>query len=122
MSYGKRKDFYHSKVWKKVRLNVWRKQNCLCYSCGLPVYVDKLSEWIPKEKRRTGIVHHIEHLTEANLSDDSITLDESNLIGVCKYCHEMKFHNRSTATREDVQFDENGQLIKREPMKREDLK
>lgn len=113
MSYGTRKAFYQSKVWKKVRLNVWRKQNCLCYLCGLPVYVDKLSQWIPKEQRRTGIVHHIEHLTEENIFDERITLDESNLIGVCKECHEKKCHNKSKATREGLIFDENGNLIKK---------
>ena len=58
MSYGIRKDFYQSKAWKQVRKNVWIKQNLLCSICNRPVYVDGLSEYLPKEKRRPGIVHH----------------------------------------------------------------
>lgn len=121
MSQGNRRNFYHSKVWKKVRLNVWRKQSCLCYFCKLPVYVDGLSEYLPKWKRRTGIVHHIEPLTERNIFDDNITINEDNLIGVCKECHEQKCHSHSRGLRNDYDFDENGDLIKREPMKREDF-
>ena len=51
MSYGIRKDFYNSKAWKTVRKNVWIKQNLLCNRCHKPVYVDGLSDYIPKDKR-----------------------------------------------------------------------
>ena len=113
MSSGARKQFYNSKVWKQVRLNVWRRQNLLCYSCGLPVYIDKLSDYIPKEKRRRGIVHHIEHLTEENVFDNEISLDESNLVGLCIECHN-KTHSEGTSIREGLTFDENGNLIKQD--------
>lgn len=33
------------------------------------------------------IVHHIEHITPANIHDDSITLNENNLMLVCRDCH-----------------------------------
>ena len=52
MSYGIRKDFYNSKVWKRVRKNIWLKQNCLCARCKLPCYVDGISDYLPKEERR----------------------------------------------------------------------
>ena len=106
-----RKDFYNSKLWRKVRLNVWRKQNLLCASCGLPVYVDKLSDYIPKEKRRKGIIHHIEHLTEQNFLNPSISLDESNLVGLCLSCHNA-IHGEQPI-REDLTFDEEGNLVKK---------
>ena len=112
MSSGNRKKFYNSKLWKKIRLNIWRKQHLLCAICGLPVYVDKLSDYIPKENRRRGIVHHKEHLTEQNVFDDNISIDESNLIGVCLECHNNKCHNQSTSTRGGLLFDEEGNLIK----------
>ena len=67
MSYGIRKDFYNSKAWKIVRKNIWIKQNLLCNRCKKPVYVDGLSEWIPKENRRTGIVHHKIYLDNSNI-------------------------------------------------------
>ena len=112
MSYGSRKDFYNSKAWKRVRKTVWLKQNLLCNRCHKPVYVDKLSEWIPKRDRRTGIVHHKEYLTDVNVYDDNISLNEENLEGICKECHE-KEHHKDVSTRENYMFDENGNLIPR---------
>lgn len=114
MSYGARADFYHSKAWKQVRKNVWLKQNCLCAICNKPVYVDGISEYIEKGSRRIGIVHHKEHLNDTNLYDDSITLDENNLVGVCKECHE-KIHHIDVVTRAEYQFDENGGLVAHTP-------
>jgi len=113
MSYGIRKDFYQSKAWKQVRKNVWIKQNLLCFNCGKPVYVDGLSDYLPKEKRRTGIVHHKIWLDNNNIEDDNITLNEDNLIGICLDCHN-KIHSVSSSTRKEVKFDEEGNLIKRE--------
>ena len=112
MSYGVRKDFYHSKAWKTSRKSIWLKQNCLCGICMKPVYVDGISEWIPKEQRRTGIVHHIEELTNSNIYNDNITLGEDNLIGVCKECHES-IHHQDIATRKGYTFDDYGNLIKK---------
>ena len=113
MSYGIRSKFYKSKLWKQVKNNIWLKQDCRCALCNKPVYVDGISEYIDKEHRRTGIVHHIEHLTEYNLTDDSIAIDENNLIGVCKDCHE-KEHHIDISTRKDYTFDEYGNLVKRD--------
>ena len=112
MSYGVRKDFYNSKVWKTVRKNVWLKQSLLCNKCGKPVYVDGISAWLPKEKRRIGIVHHKIYLDNLNINNPNITINEDNLIGVCKECHEQE-HHQTIVTREDLMFDENGDLIKR---------
>ena len=115
MSYGVRKDFYNSKLWKQVRKNIWIKQNLLCANCYKPVYVDGISDYIPKEKRRTGIVHHKIWLDETNINDDNITIDEKNLIGVCKECHE-NIHHADMSCRKDVMFDEEGNLIPRQKM------
>ena len=112
MSKGTRSAFYKSKVWNDVRKTIWLKQNLLCAICNKPVYVDGLSEYIPKGNRRTGIVHHKEFLNELNIYDDNITINEDNLIGVCKECHE-EIHHQDIAKRNDVMFDENGNLIKR---------
>ena len=114
MSYGIRKDFYNSKAWKLVRKNVWLKQNLLCSRCHKPVYVDGISEWIPKEQRRTGIVHHKIYLDNSNVYDDSISLDEDNLEGVCKWCHEHECHNLNISTRSEYKFDDEGNIVPRE--------
>ena len=121
MSYGARKDFYHSLVWKRVRKNIWLKQSCLCAICGKPCYVDGISKWIPKDQRRVGIVHHIEHLNSHNIYDDNITINEDNLQGVCIDCHN-KIHDEqkkfwetySRGARKDYMFDEEGNLIPRQ--------
>lgn len=110
MSYGVRKEFYQSKAWKDCRKEVWLKQNLLCGICNRPVYVDGISPYTPKKNRRTGIVHHIEHLNDNNVYDDNVTLNINNLIGVCKECHE-KEHHTDVATRKGYSFDEYGNLI-----------
>lgn len=112
MSYGERKKFYKSKLWEKVKTQVWLKQYCVCAICGTPVYVAGINDYIPKSKRITGIVHHKEHLNDINVNDYNITCNEDNLIGVCKYCHEHICHNDGT-TRDEYTFDENGNLIER---------
>ena len=110
MSYGVRKDFYNSKVWKRVRKNIWLKQNCLCARCKLPCYVDGISDYLPKEQRRKGIVHHKIYLDDINVYDDEITLNEDNLEGICIDCHNREHFD--TSTRKEYKFDENGNLIK----------
>ena len=112
MSYGIRKDFYQSKVWKTVKNNVWLKQDLLCNRCHKPVYVSGLSEYLPRSKRRTGIVHHKIYLDNTNIYDENITLNEDNLEGICKDCHE-KEHHQDQVTRKEYKFDENGNLIKK---------
>ena len=110
MSYGIRKKFYHSKAWEDVRKTIWLKQNLLCNRCHRPVYVDGISDYIPKEKRLIGIVHHKEYLNESNISDMNITLNPDNLEGLCKDCHE-KEHARGQGIRKGYRFDENGNLV-----------
>ena len=110
MSYGARKDFYQSKAWKDCKKEVWLRQNLLCGKCRKPVYVDGLSPYIEKGNRRTGIVHHIEHLDNENVYDDSISLNPDNLIGLCKDCHE-KEHHIDIAVRNGYTFDEYGNLV-----------
>lgn len=113
MSYREQnRSFYKSKAWNNVKNNVWLKQNLLCARCGKPVYVSGISDYIPKEKRTKGIVHHKIHLDGINVYDDNIALNEDNLEGLCIDCHN-KEHNPITSTREEYEFDEEGNLIKK---------
>lgn len=102
-------DVYKSKAWKRVRLSVCLRQGCLCARCSRPVYVDGISQWIPKEKRLKGIVHHKEYLTNDNYTDDSVAYNDENLELLCIDCHNRE-HNLK-ALRKDVTFDENGDLV-----------
>ena len=112
MSYGTRQTFYKSKLWKDVKKGIWLKQNLLCANCNRPVYVDGLSNWIPKENRIKGIVHHKIHLDDMNVYDDTIALDENNLVGLCIDCHNS-IHNPIASVRDEYEFDEYGNLIKK---------
>lgn len=112
MSYGIRSKFYHSKAWKDIKKSIWLKQNLLCNRCHKPVYVDGLSDYIPKENRRTGIVHHKIYLDDTNVYDDGIALNEENLEGICKDCHEIE-HSKKDTTRDGYIFDETGMLVKK---------
>jgi len=109
---SQRLSFYKSKLWKQVKNNVWLKQYCLCAECNRPVYVDGITDWIPKDKRLKGIVHHKEHLHSYNLNDDNIAINEDNLVGLCIDCHN-KEHFSGSSTRNDYLFDDNGNLIKK---------
>lgn len=107
-----RQEFYQTKAWKQVRRNIWLKQSCLCNRCHRPVYVAGISEWIPKDKRLKGIVHHKEYLNDINFTDDIVALNEDNLEGLCIDCHNNE-HFSTTATRQDLIFDEDGNIVPR---------
>ena len=106
-----KQSFYNSKAWKDMRKYIWIKQSCLCARCNSAVYVDGISEWMPKEKRLTGIVHHKEYLNNMNLHDDNIALDENNLEGICIKCHNEEHFEGTGVTKKDVMFDDKGNLI-----------
>lgn len=105
-----REQFYKTKVWDRVRINIWLKQNCLCNRCNKPVYVSGITPYLPKDKRVKGIVHHKIHLNESNYVIDEIALDESNLEGLCIDCHN-KEHFSCIAIRNDLMFDEYGNVV-----------
>ena len=112
MSYGIRQKFYKSKRWQKITKLVWIKQYCLCNRCHKPVYVDGLSDYMPKEKRRTGIVHHKIYLNDININDPAVALCMDNLEGLCKECHELE-HHKDEVVRKEYMFDEDGNLVER---------
>lgn len=65
------RQFYNSKEWKNKRDIIFNKAYGLCEYCGA-----------------VGLeVHHKIHLTPLNINDTYITLDEDNLILLCKDCH-----------------------------------
>ena len=114
MSYGNRYKFYQSKAWQDTRKTIWLKQNLLCNRCHRPVYVDGISDYIPKDKRLIGIVHHIEYLNESNLSNQNITLGINNLEGLCIDCHNKEHDSQQGVLRKNYMFDEEGNLVQRE--------
>ncbi|MGN0489413.1 MAG: HNH endonuclease signature motif containing protein [Ruminococcus sp.] len=95
------KAFYSSKAWQKCRASFITERKSidggLCEVC--------------KEKHGY-IVHHKIILTPKNINQPSITLSFSNLMYVCKECHDkFEGHGVGQPSRQ-LMFDENGMLIR----------
>lgn len=89
------KEFYNSREWKKCRAGYKSSVNYLCERCDQPGV----------------IVHHKKTLTPKNINDPYITLGWDNLELLCQECHNREHMLKYSSTREDVMFDENGDLI-----------
>ena len=94
------KKFYKSKAWQDCRSGYISSVQGLCERC------------LSKGKLRPGkIVHHIEYITQGNIDDPFITLNWDNLEYVCQDCHNDEHHSAHSTVREDVTFDDDGNLI-----------
>lgn len=94
------KKFYHSKAWQDCRDGYIQSVHGLCERC------------LSKEVIKPGkIVHHKELLTPQNINNPNIALNWNKLEYVCQDCHNREHMSKHSATREDVMFNENGDLI-----------
>lgn len=89
--------FYSSKEWQECRKAYAASKQYLCEDCL------KKGLITPGE-----IVHHIIHLTPANIDDPSITLNFNNLRLVCRECHAAE-HGAKANLRYII--DSNGKVI-----------
>lgn len=93
--------FYHSKAWKTTRTSYISKVNGLCERC------------LEQGRYKPCIdVHHKILLTPLNINDPNISLNQEHLIALCKECHNT-IHGNGSPIREDVMFDEQGQLVRK---------
>lgn len=100
------KKFYRPAKWEKMREYILIRDRYKCRRCG-----------------DTGVleVHHKIHLTPENINDANITLNENNLITLCRDCHfavheeDKARGNRERKQKHDCEdgfkFDENGFLV-----------
>ena len=84
--------FYRSAAWQQARLIKITSSNGRCELCG----------GIGEE------VHHSIHVTPANVNDSEITLNQENLVLLCKECHN-KEHERFRKNGQN--FDSDGNLM-----------
>ena len=91
--------FYNSAAWIKCREAYKQSVFGLCERCGQP----------------GDEVHHKVYLTPNNINDPAIALSWDNLELLCHECHTREHQNKHSATREDVMFDEQGNLIPKYP-------
>lgn len=99
MAKGYAVGFYKSKAWKDCKDGYLKTQDYICERCGAPAK----------------IVHHKTYINPTNINDPGITLSWDNLEALCQDCHNRE-HHKDDATREDLRFDENGELIQVRPL------
>lgn len=69
------KQFYNSTQWKKERIYILQRDHFTCTQPGC--------------HRPAEEVHHIIELTEQNVNDLNICLNENNLRSLCGPCHKQ---------------------------------
>lgn len=77
------KQFYSGIRWQKTREAYAKKVNYLCENCLAAGIITP-----------GAIVHHKKHITPTNINDPNITLNEDNLIMLCRQCHEAIHNNQ----------------------------
>ena len=73
------KFFYNSQQWHHMRDYCIKRDRYLCQDClrkGLTTAAEE--------------VHHIIPLTPENITDPSVTLNEENLVSLCRECHRAR--------------------------------
>ncbi|HFK2719163.1 TPA: HNH endonuclease [Escherichia coli] len=89
------KKFYKSKAWTDCRNAYFTSQHGLCERCNGP----------------GKIVHHTIYLNPNNIDDPNISLNHELLELLCQDCHNKEHHGSTEVLREDVMFDEEGNLV-----------
>lgn len=88
------KAFYASKAWRSCRAQVLRRDLYTCAYCY----------------GRAQEVHHKIELTQKNINDENITLNQDNLISLCHDCH-TKITKGMGDVKDGYVFDEEGNVI-----------
>lgn len=86
--------FYNTNAWKKAALAKKISAFGLCEKCGE----------IGEE------VHHIIPLTPENINNPEITLNQDNLMLLCRSCHEL-IEEKAKATIDGIKFTPDGQIM-----------
>jgi 5-methylcytosine-specific restriction endonuclease McrA len=89
------KKFYHSKEWQRTRHSYIISRGGLCERCGAGAK----------------LVHHKTHITPANISQPSVTLNHANLELLCQDCHNLEHNSKHITTARGLTFNNNGELI-----------
>lgn len=98
--------FYNSRAWRKLSHYYAESKSWCCERCGNR-NVD-YSQPIYKQLH----CHHITPLTDENIDDPDISLNEDNLILLCRVCHNIA-HGEDDVLQEGLMFDESGMIKKR---------
>lgn len=89
------KKLYKSKAWRECKKSYISKVFGLCERCSQPGY----------------IVHHKVYIDVSNVNDPEVTLNHDKLEYLCLPCHNTEHFRKDVKIRNDVGFDEEGNLI-----------
>ena len=92
-----REQFYHSKEWKRLSRAFLLSKSYICERCGRPA----------------SVAHHRVHVSDGNVYDPNITLNDAQLEALCLDCHNTEHHGKGGAVVVGLGFDEIGDLIPR---------
>lgn len=96
------KGFYKSRAWQRCRASFIAERESidggLCQHCG---------------RKRGYIVDHIEEISPGNINDVDIILNHNNLQYLCLECHNTKTFKKHKSTRQNLFFDEEGNIFKK---------
>lgn len=103
------KAFYNSALWEKERAYILKRDR---YTCTEPGCFRLATE-----------VHHIKEITQQNINDVNITLNEHNLRALCSDCHKRitkMEHGREGKEnlKRNLSFDDEGNPIETPPAER----
>ena len=82
------KGFYNSKRWRQARDRYVENKHGICERCG--------------DGKTLMIVHHKIPITQKNITDDNITLNENNFELLCQDCHNAVDHEALIRGEKDV--------------------
>lgn len=92
--------FYSSKRWQNCRNEYAHKRKYLCEQC--------LKNGIMKAGV---IVHHVNELTPYNIEIPEVTLNEDNLMLLCRDCHAKIHDQKKPRKKRRYFFGDNGKVI-----------
>ena len=105
----KKTKFYNSKAWRKLAHCYTESKAWCCENC----HNANIDYTQPLYKQLH--CHHKIELTDENIDNPEISLNENNLILLCRACHNAAHgEDGGTVIREDLFFDENGMPRKKE--------
>ena len=87
---------YHTTEWRKLRHSYFISQHGLCERCSQP----------------GDVVHHKIYITNDNVNDPNITLNQDNLELLCHDCHNKEHYRVDEPIKEGFAFDDEGNFIK----------
>ncbi len=92
------KAFYNSREWHVARRIALRRDHYTCHDC----------------EGRAEEVHHIIELTRSNMHDTDIALNQSNLMSLCRACHQRRTFEHNADVGDGLVFDADGFVVQRE--------